>query len=226
MRRQPLAAPYAGKVASLRALIAVLDGEIARLAEQAAGMLAQDKGYAAVRQLPGIGPVLAAVIIAKAGDVTRFGKPGQLCNSAEPTPRHYDSDSKVIRGHCSKQGSRMCAGRWSRRSSTTARRPAAAGPGGDHRPPRPRSAEHRQDRRRPRPAHPGVLRPARRPRPLRGAPGRVDTAGPGRARGRDDVLPARARPGGADEDVIDPRPDLTRTAPCTPGQPGQGTTKG
>ena len=52
----PLPQPYAGKVASLRALIAVLDGEIARLEEQAAGLLAGDRGYAAIRQLPGIGP--------------------------------------------------------------------------------------------------------------------------------------------------------------------------
>ncbi len=102
--------PYAGKVASLRALIGVLDGEIARLEEQAAGMLAGDKGYAAVRELPGIGPVLAAVICAEIGDVTRFRKPGQLCSWAGLTPRHYESDTKVIRGHCSKQGSRML--RW------------------------------------------------------------------------------------------------------------------
>ena len=46
--------PYAGKVASLRALTGVLDGEIARLEQQAAAMLAGDRGYAAVRQLPGI----------------------------------------------------------------------------------------------------------------------------------------------------------------------------
>ena len=75
----PLPQPYAGKVASLRALIAVLDGEIARLEEQAAGMLAGDRGYAAIRQLPGIGPVLGAVIAAEIGDITRFRKPGQLC---------------------------------------------------------------------------------------------------------------------------------------------------
>jgi transposase len=102
--------PYAGKIASLRALIAVLDGEIARLEEQAAAMLAGDRGYAAIRQLPGIGPVLGAVIAAEIGDITRFGKPGQLCSWAGLTPRHYESDTKVIRGHVSKQGSRML--RW------------------------------------------------------------------------------------------------------------------
>jgi transposase len=105
-----LPAPYAGKVASLRALIGVLDGQIARLGQEAAGMLAADPGYAAVRELAGIGPVLAAVICAEIGDVTRFRKPGQLCSWAGLTPRHYESDTKVIRGHCSKQGSRLL--RW------------------------------------------------------------------------------------------------------------------
>ena len=102
--------PYAGKVASLRALIAVLDGEIARLGQQAGDMLAGDPGYAAIRQLPGIGPVLGAVIVAEIGDVSRFGKPGQLCSWAGLTPRHYESGTRVIRGHVSKQGSRIL--RW------------------------------------------------------------------------------------------------------------------
>jgi transposase len=105
-----LPAPYAAKVASLRALIAVLDGEIARLGQQAAGQLAGSRGYAALRELPGIGPVLAAVIISEIGDVTRFRKPGQLCSWAGLTPRHHESDLTVIRGHVSKQGSRML--RW------------------------------------------------------------------------------------------------------------------
>jgi len=102
--------PYAAKVASLRALIGVLDGQITGLGDQAGQMLAAGPGYAAVRELPGIGPVLGAVICAEIGDVTRFGKPGQLCSWAGLTPRHYESDLKVIRGHCSKQGSRIL--RW------------------------------------------------------------------------------------------------------------------
>jgi transposase len=102
--------PYAGKVASLRALIGVLDGEIARLEEQAAGLLTSDPGYAAIRQLPGIGPVLGAVIAAEIGDITRFRNPGQLASWAGLTPRHYESDTRVIRGRVSKQGSRML--RW------------------------------------------------------------------------------------------------------------------
>ena len=106
----PLGQPYAGKVVSLRALTGVLDGEIARLEAQATAMLAGDRGYAAIRQLPGIGPVLGAVICAEIGDITRFATPGQLCCWAGLTPRHHESDTKVIRGHVSKQGSRML--RW------------------------------------------------------------------------------------------------------------------
>ena len=102
--------PYAAKVASLRALIAVLDGQAAALGAEAAAMLAGDKGYEALRELPGIGPVLAAVICAEIGDVTRFRKPAQLCSWAGLTPRHYESDLTVIRGHVSKQGSRLL--RW------------------------------------------------------------------------------------------------------------------
>ncbi len=101
-----LARPYPAKVASLRAL----DGEIARRGQQAAGMLDGHAGYAAVRELPGIGPVLGAVICAGIGDITRFRKPAQLCSWAGLTPRHHESDAKVIRGHVSKQGSRML--RW------------------------------------------------------------------------------------------------------------------
>ena len=105
-----LPAPYAGKVASLRALTGVPVGEIARLEEQAAGLLAGHQGYAAVRELPGIGPVLGAVICAEIGDITRFRNPGQLASWAGLTPRHYESDTRVIRGRVSKQGSRML--RW------------------------------------------------------------------------------------------------------------------
>ena len=73
-------------------------------------LLAGHEGYAAIQQLPGIGPVLAAVIVAEIGDIRRFPGPGQLASWAGLTPRHYESDTKVIRGHVTKQGSRML--RW------------------------------------------------------------------------------------------------------------------
>ena len=60
--------PYAGKVASLRKLTSELSTEIAVLDAVIAGLLAHHDGYHAIQALPGIGPVLAAVIVAEIGD--------------------------------------------------------------------------------------------------------------------------------------------------------------
>ena len=102
--------PYAGKVTSLRQVAGALTAEITMLSEVIADLVAGDRGYQVIRQLPGIGPVLAAVIVAEIGDVTRFGNAGQLCSWAGLTPRHRESDVKVARGHVTKQGSPML--RW------------------------------------------------------------------------------------------------------------------
>jgi transposase len=102
--------PYAGKVCSLRQLAGTLTAEITMLDTLIAGLLAADPGYRAIQALPGIGPVLAAVIVAEVGDITRFRRAAQLCCWAGLTPRHRESDVKVARGHISKQGSRLL--RW------------------------------------------------------------------------------------------------------------------
>jgi len=102
--------PYAGKVASLRSLIGALDGEITALATAIAQQLDGHRGYAAIQELPGIGPVLSAVIVAEIGDVHRFASPGRLCSWAGLTPRHRESDTKVRRGHITRQGPRAL--RW------------------------------------------------------------------------------------------------------------------
>ena len=158
--------PYAGKVTSLRQLTGELTTEITMLSEVIADLLAGDRGYQVIQQLPGIGPVLAAVIIAEIGDVTRFSNAGQLCSWAGLTPRHRESDIKVTRGHVTKQGSRLL--RWALIEAIQ-HAPADSAAGAQsrhHRPPREASPQHRQGRRRPPAAHPGVLRHARRADPL------------------------------------------------------------
>jgi transposase len=102
--------PYAGKVTSLRQLAGELSAEITMLSDVIGDLLAGDHGYQVIQQLPGIGPVLAAVITAEIGDVRRFGTAAQLCSWAGLTPRHRESDTKVTRGHVTKQGSRVL--RW------------------------------------------------------------------------------------------------------------------
>jgi transposase len=101
----PLPQPYAGKAASLRHLIGWLTTEVSMLDEVIADFLGDWPPYQAVLRLPGIGPVLAAVIIAGIGGISRFPSPGHLCSWAGLTPRHRESDIKVARGHITKQGS-------------------------------------------------------------------------------------------------------------------------
>jgi transposase len=102
--------PYAGKVLSLRQLTGELSAEIIMLSEVIGDLLAGDRGYQVIVALPGIGPVLGAVIIAEIGDVSRFRTAAHLCSWAGLTPRHRESDLKVTRGHLTKQGSRQL--RW------------------------------------------------------------------------------------------------------------------
>jgi transposase len=106
----PLAEAYCTRVESLRDLIEVYDREIAMLDRLITRRLGADPGYRAVQAIPGVGPVLAAVFVAEIGDVTRFGRPTQLCSWAGLTPRHRESDDKVHRGHITKQGSPLV--RW------------------------------------------------------------------------------------------------------------------
>jgi transposase len=98
--------PYSWKVASLRQLISWLTSEITVLEQVTAELLAGHDAYRAVQQLPGIGPVLGAVIVAEIGDITRFRHPARLCSQSGLTPRHYESDTTVVRGRITKQGSR------------------------------------------------------------------------------------------------------------------------
>ena len=161
--------PYAGKMASLRKICAVLTDEIAVLEAVIAGLLADHQGYRAVRALPGIGPVPGAVIVAEIGDVTRFPRRAELCSWAGLTPRHRESDTKVSRGHITRQGSRKPALGADRGDPARARRPSAASAQRRHHyPPRRPGTQHRQGRRGPSAAHLGLLRHARRSGPIPG----------------------------------------------------------
>ena len=101
---------FAARVNSLRRLLDPLDAEIALLAGMVAARLARHRGYRAIQHIDGLGPVLAAVLVAEIGDVTRFPGPGQLASWVGLTPRHHESDTHVHRGRITKQGSRLA--RW------------------------------------------------------------------------------------------------------------------
>ena len=108
--RLRLPAPYAARIGSLRRLLEDLNFEIEVFTNAVQARLRADPGYLAVQQIPGIGPVLAAVFVAEVGDVSRFTSAAQLACWAGLTPKHHESDTHVHRGRITKQGSRLV--RW------------------------------------------------------------------------------------------------------------------
>jgi transposase len=110
LREVRLAPAYQQRVSSLLDIIDVYDHYVDQLNLVLALRLAGHRGYKAIQAIPGIGPVLGAVMVAEIGDVTRFARSPQLCSWAGLTPRHRESDTVVRRGHITQQGSRLV--RW------------------------------------------------------------------------------------------------------------------
>jgi transposase len=106
----PLTVESRSRVDSLLRVITALDFEIDLYARLVAGRLRADPGYQAIQQIPGVGPILAAVFVAEIGDITRFHRAEQLASWAGLTPKHHESDTTVHRGRITKQGSRLV--RW------------------------------------------------------------------------------------------------------------------
>ncbi len=121
--RCALPGAYAARVHSLRRLIDDLEVGIDLFARLTRGRLAANPDYVALQQLPGVGPVLAAVFLAEVGDVTRFARAPQLACWAGLTPKHHESDTHVHRGRITKQGSRLV--RWAAVESVKALGPAS-----------------------------------------------------------------------------------------------------
>jgi transposase len=106
----PFEGAYAIRVESLRDLLEIYERELALVERELHGRLADHKGYEAIQALKGVGRVTAAIMVAEIGDVARFPDARHLCSWAGLTPTHRESDTKVHRGHISKQGSTLV--RW------------------------------------------------------------------------------------------------------------------
>jgi transposase len=147
------------RVNSLLRVITALDFEIDTFARLVAGRLREDAGYRAIQQIPGVGPLLAAVFVAEIGDITRFTRPQQLASWAGLTPSH-----PRIRHHRAPRPvhqTRLPAGPLGRgrdRATRARPHPARAAPRPSRRAPRP--TQHRCRRRGPGTDHARVLQPA------------------------------------------------------------------
>ena len=116
-----LADVYTTRIESLRDVIALYDREVAVVERLIHQRLRGDRGYEAIQQLPGVGRTLAAIFVAEIGDVSRFPNAEALTSWAGLTPRHRESDTKVVRGSITKAGSKLV--RWAAIEAVTGRRP-------------------------------------------------------------------------------------------------------
>ena len=156
---------YGQRIESLVTLVDAFNGEIDALSDSIAERLHDHAGYHAIQQLPGVGPILAAIFVAEIGDVApfRFGRPSRLMVRA-------DSTAPSIRQHRApwpdhQTGLQTGALGSDRSRPTTAPRLLATRPARTSR----RTTQQpldRQDRDRPQTRHPHLLRPARRQHPL------------------------------------------------------------
>src|SRR5215217_5741469 len=110
LNERELGDAYSIRVESLRDLIEVYDREVTMLETKIRERLRGDRGYQAIQAINGIGPTMAAILVAEIGDVTRFRSAAALCSWAGRTPKHKESDLTVQRGQLTKQGSRLV--RW------------------------------------------------------------------------------------------------------------------
>ena len=99
------------RVESLRDLIEVYDREVGMLERQHPRTVARrprlpsHPGARRGRAAPS-----RAIFVTEIGDIGRFRSPEALCSWAGLTPRHRESDTKVVRGKITKQGSKLV--RW------------------------------------------------------------------------------------------------------------------
>ena len=110
LAKVPLGGADVPRVIWLRELIDARDAHDTRFRIMVADELGGHAGYPAIHQLPGVGPILGAVVVAEIGEVHRFADPAHRCSWAGLTPRHHESDTVGRRGHITNQGSTLA--RW------------------------------------------------------------------------------------------------------------------
>ena len=101
---------YLHRLDSQRRQMLLLAAEIDAVEVELDRRLKHHPDYRNLQHIRGIGPVIAAVLVAEIGDIGRFGSADQLACWAGLTPRHYASDRTTRRGHVSKEGSALV--RW------------------------------------------------------------------------------------------------------------------
>jgi transposase len=108
--QMPFDGAYKLRVTSLLELLDHNARQLTVVEAELAYRLRGHPGYEAIQAIKGVGPIMAAIFVAEIGDVTRFPTARHLCSWAGLTPSHRESDTKVQRGHITKQGNHLV--RW------------------------------------------------------------------------------------------------------------------
>jgi transposase len=111
--------PPRRRLEGLLALISDFSREIGLITREIDARAKQDPRVEVLCRIRGIGRYTALLVIAEVGEVARFPTPHKLCAWAGLTPTVRSSDGKARLGHMTRQGSRRCAGRSSRRRRPT-----------------------------------------------------------------------------------------------------------
>jgi len=95
-----LAPAYQLRTDSLLELIDAFDAQIGTLEAMTAVRLSHDRGYRAIQAIPGIGPVLAAVLVAEIGEVTYEETQNQTPNQTPNPHAALDRPHPVVDAQC------------------------------------------------------------------------------------------------------------------------------
>jgi transposase len=96
--------------ADCRALLPFLDDQIRRLDAELLRRWGDDPCVQRLTTIPGIGPLIAILLLVELGDIHRFPSPKHLASYIGLTPRVRASADRVRTGHISKEGNRLV--RW------------------------------------------------------------------------------------------------------------------
>lgn len=159
------ASPFGQRIESLLVLIDTFDHEIGELNDSIGHVFADHAGYHAIQQIPGIGPVIAAIMVAEIGRhrPVRFCRASRVVVWPHPTPPRVRHQGLQGPDHQTRQPARAL-GRGRSRPETPQRLLASHPTRSTRR--TPQQPSRRQSRDSPQDRHARLLRPPRRRDPL------------------------------------------------------------
>jgi transposase len=110
LQQQKLPAPLSESIPQIQQMLKLLGKQLEISEKHLRAVEKQFPELALLRSIPGIGPLLAAVIWSEIGDIERFASAKALANNTGLVASYYDSGDVQVSGPITRQGSRWL--RW------------------------------------------------------------------------------------------------------------------